>query len=155
MTPAPKPITTAARGVTKPEAGVIATKPATAPDAAPSIVGLPVLNHSATIQPSAAKEAAVCVAMNALDARPFAPRADPALKPNQPTHGIAAPITAKGRLCGAIGTLPNPTRLPIIRTATKAETPALMRTTVPPAKSKAPMLRKNPPTPHTQCASGS
>src|SRR5262245_54775346 len=93
-------------GVTKPDAGVIATRPATAPDAAPSIVGLPLLIHSATIHPKAAKDAAVCVAMNALDASPPAPRADPALNPNQPTHNIAAPITAKGRLCGAIGTFP-------------------------------------------------
>src|SRR5215831_1685649 len=100
--PAPKPITMDAKGVTKPEAGVIATRPATAPDAAPSMVGLPVLSHSANIQPSAAKDAAVCVAINALDARPLAPRAEPALNPNQPTQSIPAPITAKGRLCGAM-----------------------------------------------------
>src|SRR5262249_62145915 len=105
-TPARKPMTTAASGVTKPEAGVIATKPATAPEAAPSMVGLPFLIHSAHIHPKAAKEAAVCVAMNALDARPLAPRADPALNPNQPTHNIAAPMTAKGKLCGGIGTFP-------------------------------------------------
>src|SRR3954469_18884325 len=119
-------MTTAARGVTKPDAGVIATRPATAPEAAPSIVGFPVLIHSAIIQPSAANDAAVCVAMNALDAKPFAPSADPALKPNQPTHSIAAPITANGRLCGAIDALPKSTRLPMIRTATRAETPALI-----------------------------
>src|SRR5438552_19036544 len=113
MMPARNPMTMAARGVTNPEAGVMATKPATAPEAAPSIVGLPVLIHSTTIQPSAANDAAVCVAINALDARPLAPRADPALNPNQPTQSIAAPITAKGRLCGAIGTLPKPTRLPM------------------------------------------
>src|ERR1043166_7107583 len=123
MTPAPNPITTAASGVTKPEAGVIATRPPTAPDAAPSTVGLPVRIHSAAIQPRAANEAAVCVAMNALDARPFAPKADPALNPNQPTHNIAAPITANGKLCGAIGTLPWPTRLPMMQTATSAEMP--------------------------------
>src|SRR5262245_58255636 len=148
-------MTTAAKGVTKPDAGVIATRPATAPDAAPSIVGLPFLIHSAIIQPNAANEAAVCVAINALEARPFAPKADPALNPNQPTHSIAAPITAKGRLCGAIDVLPNPTRLPMMRTAIRADTPALMFTTVPQAKSKAPMFLKKPPTPHTQCARGS
>src|SRR5262245_51789289 len=98
MTPAATPITIAAIGVTNPEAGVIATKPATAPDAAPSIVGFPVLNHSAIIQPSAAVDAAVCVAMNALDARAPAPSAEPALNPNQPTHNMAAPITANGKL---------------------------------------------------------
>src|SRR4029450_12524436 len=106
----------AASGVTNPEAGVIATRPATAPEAAPSIVGFPFFIHSAIIHPSAAIDAEVCVAINALDARPLAPTADPALKPNQPTHSIAAPITAKGRLCGAIAVLPNPTRLPMIKT---------------------------------------
>src|SRR5437868_5962374 len=111
--PAAKPITIDASGVTKPEAGVIATRPATAPDAAPSIVGLPVLIHSAAIQPNAASEAAVCVATNALVARPPALSAEPALNPNQPTHNIDAPITANGRLCGGVGTLPNPTRLPM------------------------------------------
>src|SRR5215468_1885495 len=110
----------AASGVTKPDAGVIATKPATAPDAAPSMVGFPVLIHSAIIQPNAARDAAVCVAMNALEARPLAPKADPALNPNQPTHSIPAPMTANGRLCGAIGTFPNPTRLPMISTAINA-----------------------------------
>src|SRR4029453_16205828 len=119
-------MTMAAKGVTKPDAGVIATRPATAPDAAPSIVGLPFLNHSANIQPSAASEAAVCVAMKALEARPFAPKADPAVNPHQPTHSIAEPITANGRLWGAIDTFPKPTRLPMISTATSAETPALM-----------------------------
>ena len=38
-----RPIITAACTVTKPAAGVIATKPAIAPDIAPSTVGLPVL----------------------------------------------------------------------------------------------------------------
>src|SRR5215831_14136687 len=72
-------------GLTKPDAGVIATNPATAPDAAPSIVGLPVFTHSATIQPRAANDAAVCVATNALVAKPPALSAEPALNPNQPT----------------------------------------------------------------------
>src|SRR6476620_607805 len=115
-----------ANGVTNPEAGVMANRHATAPEAAPSMVGLPVLSHSATIQPSAANDAAVCVAMNALDARPLAPSAEPALNPNQPTQSIPAPITAKGRLCGAMETFPKPERLPMIRTATSAEIPALM-----------------------------
>src|SRR5215510_12456216 len=124
--PAAKPITTAAKGVTKPAAGVIATSPATAPEAAPNIVGLPFRNHAASIQPSAAKDAAVCVAMNALDARPLAASADPALNPNQPTHSIAAPITANGKLWGAMDVFPKPTRLPMMSTATSADMPALM-----------------------------
>ncbi|CAB4816233.1 unannotated protein [freshwater metagenome] len=37
--PAKRPITTAAHGATNAQAGVIATRPATAPDAAPNEVG--------------------------------------------------------------------------------------------------------------------
>jgi hypothetical protein len=37
--------------------------------------------------------------------------------------------------------------------ATSAETPALMCTTVPPAKSSTPLVMSQPP-PHTQCAIG-
>src|SRR5215471_1073871 len=153
--PAANPMMIAERGLTKPDAGVMATRPATAPDAAPSIVGLPVFTHSATIQSKAANDAAVWVATNALVAKPPALSAEPALNPNQPTHNMDAPITAKGRLCGGVATFPNPTRLPMIRTATRAEIPELMWTTVPPAKSSAPMVRNQPPVPQTQCARGS
>src|SRR5437870_7921995 len=93
-------------GPTKPEAGVIATSPATAPDAAPSTVGLPRLIHSVNIQPSAAAAAPVFVAVNALTARPLASSALPALNPNQPNHRSPAPITVMGRLCGGIGCVP-------------------------------------------------
>ena len=58
-------MTTAAIGVTKPAAGVIPTKPATAPDAAPSTVGFPRELHSVSIQPSAAAAAAVFVVVKA------------------------------------------------------------------------------------------
>src|SRR5687767_6722174 len=102
-------MTTADNGVTKPAPGVIATRPATAPDAAPSIVGFPLTIHSASIHVRPASAAAMCVAMNALAARPLAPSADPALKPNQPTHSKEAPMTANGRLCGGVATFPNPT----------------------------------------------
>jgi hypothetical protein len=40
-------------------------------------------------------------------------------------------------------------------TAARAETPEERCTTVPPAKSRAPSLRSQPPSPHTQWASGS
>jgi hypothetical protein len=43
-TPATRPMITAGVGPTKPEAGVIATRPATAPDAMPSTLGLPLAN---------------------------------------------------------------------------------------------------------------
>src|SRR5262245_66650223 len=93
-------------GPRKPEAGVIATKPATAPEAAPSIVGFPFSIHSKNIHASVAAAAAVFVATNALTARPFAATAEPALNPNQPTHSSDAPITVNGRLCGGVGSTP-------------------------------------------------
>src|SRR2546422_6989006 len=93
-------------GPTKPEAGVIATSPATARDAAPSTVGLPRLIHSVNTQPSAAAAAPVLVAVKALAASPLASSALPALKPNQPTQSKDAPITVIGRLCGCIGCWP-------------------------------------------------
>src|ERR1700747_1433154 len=92
-TPAATPMTSAPPGNTKPEAGVMATRPATAPDAAPSTDGLPLDIHSANIQPRAAAAVAICVTDMAMPARPFAATAEPALKPNQPTHSSDAPIT--------------------------------------------------------------
>src|SRR5438067_785471 len=143
---------TEAIGVTYPEAGVMATRPATAPEAAPRTVGFPRLIHSVNIQPSAAP---VLVAVNALTARPLASSALPALNPNQPTQSSDAPITVIGRLCGCMGWCPKPRRLPIMTAQTSADTPEEMWTTVPPAKSRAPFVFSQPPSPHTQCASGS
>src|SRR4051794_41919025 len=100
------PMITAGIGSTKPEAGVIATNPATAPEIAPSTEGLPFVIHSANSQPSAAAAVATWVASIAIPARPFAPTADPALNPNQPTHSSEAPITAKARLYGLILSCP-------------------------------------------------
>src|SRR5262245_19161156 len=99
-------MTMADTGPTKPAAGVIATSPATAPEAAPSTVGLPRVIHSVNIQPSAAAAAPVLVARKAVAARPLASSALPALNPNQPTHSRAAPTTVRGRLCGCIGWWP-------------------------------------------------
>src|SRR5467141_3806023 len=93
-------------GPTKPEAGVMATRPATAPLAAPSTVGLPFPNHSANIHDSAAAAVAVLVATKALVARALAASALPALKPNQPTQRSAAPVSTKGMLCGGMGSEP-------------------------------------------------
>src|SRR5262245_16866036 len=103
MTPATAPITIEAIGVTKPAAGVIATRPATAPEAAPRTVGLPRALHSVNIHPSAAAAVAVFVVVNACAAKPPAVSALPALKPNQPNHSRLAPITVSGRLWGGIG----------------------------------------------------
>ena len=85
-------------GVTKPEAGVTATRPAMAPEMAPSTVGLPRKIHSASGQPIAAAAVAKWVLAKAITARPLAWRAEPALKPNQPTHSRAAPVKLIARL---------------------------------------------------------
>jgi hypothetical protein len=45
--------------------------------------------------------------------------------------------------------------LPSTIAHTRADTPDEMCTTVPPAKSSAPFALSQPPSPHTQCASGS
>src|ERR1700675_5194671 len=110
-TRAATPMITAGVGPTKPEAGVMATRPATAPEAMPSTLGLPLLTHSANIQPSAAAAVANCVTNIAMPARPSAAPAEPALKPNQPTHSSEAPIRVNVRLWGGIAFLPYPRRL--------------------------------------------
>ena len=89
-------------GPTEPDAGVMATRPATAPDAIPSTLGLPCDTHSVNIHPSAAPAVAICVTAMAMPATPSAASSLPALKPNQPTHSNDAPITVMVRLCGGI-----------------------------------------------------
>jgi hypothetical protein len=69
-TPATTPMMRADMGCTKPEAGVMATSPATAPEMAPRALGLPLWIHSATLQPMAAAAVAKCVLTKALVARP-------------------------------------------------------------------------------------
>src|SRR5574341_1202735 len=110
--PAAKPITNAPGTPTLPAAGVIATRPATAPEAAPSIDGLPLNSHSRNVQESTAHAVARNVLMNASAAALPASSAEPALKPNQPTQSSAAPAIVSGRLCGDIASRPHPTRLP-------------------------------------------
>src|SRR5688572_9708167 len=97
--PAAAPIISAPTGPAVPDAGVMATRPATAPEAIPSTLGLPWLNHSQIIQVNAAAAVAICVTAIAIPAVPFAATAEPALKPNQPTHSMPAPIMVKFRLC--------------------------------------------------------
>src|SRR5690242_2520809 len=130
------PIISAGIGATNPAAGVIATSPATAPEIAPSALAFPLRSHSAALQLNAAPAAPKWVATKALEARPLAASALPALKPNHPTHSRHAPMKLSTRLCGGIGSLGKPTRLPMYRAHTRAETPEEMCTTVPPAKSR-------------------
>src|SRR5580692_7172916 len=152
-------MSSAGNGCTKPEAGVIATNPATHPEIAPSALGLPLCIHSAPIQPNAAAAAPKWVATNALVARDEAANALPALKPNQPTHSRQAPMKLSTRLCGFIATVGYPTRFPRYNAHTRAETPEVMCTTVPPAKSKQgiePFEKafNRPPLPQTMWAMG-
>ena len=139
---------------TKPAHGVIATRPATAPDAAPRVVAWPVRIRSTTSQPSIPAAAASWVFMKACAARPFAPSADPALKPNQPNQRMPVPMSVSGSECGGIACFGQPRRLPNTSTTASAAMPALMWTTVPPAKSRAPRRNSQPLGENTQCATG-
>src|SRR5262247_2678995 len=123
MTPATPPMIKAAIGLTNPAPGVMATKPATAPEIAPKTVGLPKRIHSTATQPKAAAAEAKCVATNALVAKLFAANALPPLKPTQPTQSKQAPMKLKVRLCGFIASCGNPTRLPTYNAQTSAEIP--------------------------------
>src|SRR5689334_18621497 len=95
---------------TQPQAGVMATRPATAPDAAPSIVGEPLATHSPNIQAIVAAAVASSVLVNTSVAKPFASRLEPTLKPNQPTHSNAEPTMTYGTLCGGSAVWPKPMR---------------------------------------------
>src|ERR1700736_6507788 len=105
-TPTTRPSTMAPIGPAYPAAGVTATRPATAPDNAPSSDGWPLTIHSATIHDSAAAAVATKELVMASAAPPLASRFDPALKPNQPTHSSEAPIMVIVSECGAIRSLP-------------------------------------------------
>ncbi len=94
-------------GPTKPQAGVIATSPATAPEAPPSMVGVPRAIHSHADHTSVAKAVASRVFANTIPAKPVASRFDPTLKPNQPTHrSVRADQVMSGRLCGGMDVCP-------------------------------------------------
>src|SRR3989440_6504065 len=154
--PVTRPRTTEAAGEMKPQAGVIATRPATAPEDAPTIVGRPLI-HSTMTQPSRAAAVAHWVLTNATAVTLSAVSWDPALNPNQPNHSRPAPSATIGTLCGRKLSFGHPTRLPSTIASASAADPALMCTAVPPAKSSAwkelvapPM---NPP-PQIQCATG-
>src|SRR5512139_2815600 len=155
------PMMTADDGVTKPQAGVMTTRPATAPEQKPSTLGLPFSRYSAIAQTNDAIAAARVVVTNAFAAIPSEATALPALKPYQPTHSIPVPTMHSTMLCGGIGSLPKPRRRPRIKQRISADQPELIWTTVPPAKSMALILAAafqtpfiRPLAPQTMCASG-
>ena len=100
MTPVANPIQIGDIPATKPAPGVIATKPATIPDATPRLVNLPSRNFSTKPHDSPAAAAARNVFMKACTAVPLAARAEPALNPNQPNQRIPVPNITKGIECG-------------------------------------------------------
>src|SRR5882762_3632168 len=154
--PAAAPMTSEPTGPTKPEAGVIATSPATAPEQIPITVGFPRWNHSTSIQTKAAVAVANWVTAIAMPACSPAVTAEPALKPNQPTQSNPAPMKVSTILWPG----PLSLRLPSIRQHIRPATPELMCTTVPPAKSSTLTMasplpdERNPSDPQTQCAIG-
>ena len=88
-----------------------------------------------------------------MPAEPSAASALPALKPNQPTQSMQAPVTVIVMLCGGIAVSGKPLRRPITSAHTSAATPAFRCTTVPPAKSMMPIFCSQP-SPQTQWAMG-
>src|ERR1700721_1383200 len=101
MMPAAMPTTIAPSALTYPQAGVITTRPATAPEQKPNTLGLPPTSHSTTGHTNEATAVAMVVVMNAFAAITSAPTALPALKPYQPTHSIPVPMAHNTMLCAA------------------------------------------------------
>src|SRR6266481_6036263 len=121
--PAATPMTSAPAGVTNPQAGVMTTNPATAPEQKPRTLGLPFNAHSAIGQTNDAMAVASVVVVKALAATTSAATALPALKPYQPTQSMPVPTMQSTMLCGGIGSLPKPMRLPRMMQRIKADQP--------------------------------
>src|ERR1043166_9798546 len=124
------PMMTAPLAVTNPHAGVITTRPATAPEQKPSTLGLPRVIHSAIGHTNEATAVARVVVVKAFAAMTSAPTALPALNPYQPTHNMPVPTMHNTMLCGGIGSLPKPSRLPSMRQRISPDQPEVMCTTV-------------------------
>ena len=98
MTPATSPIRRAPLAETDAHAGVIATSPATTPDAAPKLVACPSRIFSTSSHARTAATVAAIVLSRASPAVQLEATAEPALKPNHPNHRSAAPNITKGKL---------------------------------------------------------
>ena len=117
------------------------------------MLGLPKRCHSMVSHTSEAVAADRCVTSMAMPASDPAASALPALKPNHPTHSMAAPTMTIHGAWGGLMPCGKPRRLPSIQATTRAETPAVTWTTMPPAKSMTSSWASQPP-PHTQWATG-
>src|SRR5436190_1168970 len=114
------------------------------PEAMPTEVRLPRCHRSTEIQARPAAAAANWVARIAEAAEALAASALPPLKPNQPTHSMAAPTVVIAGFCGGEIRFGKPSRGPMSHAATRADTPAVVCTTMPPAKSIVPIPASQP-----------
>src|SRR6202167_1783501 len=161
-TPATAPIAKAPNALTDEQDGVMATNPATTPEAAPSVVAWPSRIRSVSSQKSMAVPVAIVVVMNVLAATPLALVAEPALNPYQPNHSRPAPSITNGTLCGRNSVVGQPLRLPRTIARTRPAVPELMWTAVPPGmalacKGKRILPPVSPATPSNEknkCATG-
>src|ERR1041385_7281865 len=88
-------------GLTKPAAGVMATRPTTMAVAQPTAVGLPGRIRSRNVQTTNVAAGASIVVTKARPAMVLAATALPALNPNQPNQSRPAPSSTNGTLCGS------------------------------------------------------
>src|SRR6266404_6457182 len=121
--PAATPMMIAPVGSTYPHAGVITTRPPTAPEQNPSTLGLPRNAYSSIAQVNEATAVARVVLMNAFAAIPSGARALPALKPYQPTQSRPVPTMQSTMLCGAMISFLNPSLCPRKMHKTSADHP--------------------------------
>src|SRR4051812_46892256 len=121
--PAQIPMMTEPVTSTNPQAGVITTSPATAPEQKPRMLGLPRNTYSAIAHTNDATAVAIVVVVKAFAAMTSEATALPALKPYQPTQSIPVPTIQRTMLCGGMGSLPKPRRLPRIMHRISADHP--------------------------------
>src|SRR5580704_2048647 len=119
----------------------MAARPAIAPVIRPTKLGRRTLAHSRTSQLNPAKPAANCVLTKDETVTQSTAPSDPELKPNQPNHSNPAPIAINGTLWG-ISVVSH--LRPMNTTEAKAANPAVVCTTIPPAKSNTPILANKP-----------
>ena len=102
---------------------MIATKPTTAPIHAPIAETLRPLILSKSIHVIIPEAEAIVVVPKAKAAVAFAPKAEPALKPNHPNHNIPVPSITNGIFAGLCSLF---LRLPITKAPANAANPALI-----------------------------
>ena len=131
----------------------MATRPATTPEAAPKVVGLPSRIRSTVSQPSMPRQPATRVFRKIAAAVPLAASAEPALKPNQPNHSRPDAEQHERQVVRAHGVLFEPDA--------RAEHQRQRQAPRPPRRSRRPVRPRSParrtwpaspPGAHTQCA---